>query len=147
MNKYSFYSEKAALEKQWQATFNLVGEKLEKAYLEEGFKAMTERLKFTQEWQKQLLFDFLVWERDVVLKCVVKHRGFFLKIIADGRGEIIRDMLGVEDRKYDLAWEKALEKLKTFFVEKEIDQKLSNLSLANFFYLAKLRRQRKLGNY
>jgi hypothetical protein len=144
MNKYSYYSEKAALEKQWLDTFRLAGEKLEKLYLELGFQSMTEKLGLKQEWQKRLLFDFLVLEREVVLKCLVKHRGFFLKIIGDGRGEIIRDMLDLEDKKYNKAWEKALEKLKSFFVEKEIDQKLNNLALANFFYLAKLRRQRRL---
>jgi hypothetical protein len=83
---------------------------LEKLYLEEGFKAMTEKLKFNSGMAKADCF-LISWfgERDVVLKCLVKHRGFFLKIIADGRGEIIRDMLDLEDRKYDKAWEKALE--------------------------------------
>lgn len=132
-NNYSYNCEEEALKAQMTYLFEKGGEALLEYYLNNGFDGLATHLKIANDFQRKMLFDFLIIEKKALLECVKRNKGFFLKMICDARGEQIRPMLGLKDPRYDAAWFETLDLLHIYYVEKKVDEKLSNLALDKFF--------------
>lgn len=73
-------------------------------YILNGPTALKEIMKLDEE-EWLVVFDYLVFEKNLLYKCVVASCDFFIeKYIKHGVAHV-RDVLGVLDEKYDLAWE------------------------------------------
>jgi hypothetical protein len=133
MSKYEFRSERKALKMEIQEYLVRYSDDLVEFYLSNGFDALAISLKMKDDWRRRILFDFLVLEKKSINECIRRNKAFFLKIISDGNGEMIRTMLGLLGEKYDQAWLEALDLLNLYFVQRKVDDKLFNLSLEKFF--------------
>lgn len=133
MNRYNYFSEKAALEQELLENISANGDLILNFYLKNGFGSLAEKVGITEEWQRNLLFDYLVFEKKAIALCVKENRDFFLRLIGEGKGEMIRNVLGIENKKYDKVWLNALKVLKKLFTEKVIREKLFNLACTDFF--------------
>jgi hypothetical protein len=133
VNKYSYFSEKEALESELLADLRANTEKYLNLYLDQGFEGLAAKFSFNQDWQKRLVFDFLVFEKKAVLTLIRQNSTFFLSIISEGNGEMIAEMLGITGRKYRKIWHQALEELNAQFIQKELDDKLFNFACSVFF--------------
>ncbi|MCC7432846.1 hypothetical protein IT412_04990 [Candidatus Peregrinibacteria bacterium] len=132
-NKYAYQSEQKYVEEMMMLKFKVVSKELCELYLAEGFEKMVEKLQIPLEWQKNMLFDFLMLEKKVVLECIRRNKGFFLRLISEGKGGKIRPMLRLESTKYDQLWYEVLDLLSLYFVQKKVDEKLDNINLNKFF--------------
>lgn len=143
MNKYTFHSEKKALRLEIQEYLVQYSDDLLEFYLANGFDALAVSLKMKDDFRRRILFDFLVLDKKAIMECIRRNKSFFLKIISDGKGEMIRPMLGLKGEKYDLVWLEALDLLNLYFVQRRVDDKLFNLSLEKFFENSILNEQNK----
>lgn len=132
-NKYAYQSEQKYVEEMMLLKFKVVSKELCELYLAEGFEKMVDKLQIPLEWQKNMLFDFLMLEKKVVLECIRRNKGFFLRLISEGKGGKIRPMLRLESTKYDQLWYEVLDLLSLYFVQKKVDEKLDNINLNKFF--------------
>lgn len=132
-NNYSYNCEEEALKAQMVYLFEKGADALLEYYLNNGFDGLATHLKIANDFQRKMLFDFLIIEKKALLECVKRNKSFFLKMICDSRGEQIRPMLGLKDARYDAVWFEALDLLHIYYVEKKVDEKLSNLALDIFF--------------
>ncbi len=132
MTKYSYFSEEEALQSEFGIFSASYGDKLVEYYLSNGFEQLASDLHYNSSFQRQLLFDFLMLEKKALLKCIRANKKFFLKLITDGRGEMIRSMLGLIDSKYDALWLEAIDLLSLYFSEKKVIEKMTNLELDKF---------------
>lgn len=132
-DNYSYISEEEALKSQMIYLFEKGGDALLECYLNNGFDGLASHLKIANDFQRKMLFDYLILEKKALLECVKRNKGFFLKMICDARGEQIRPMLGLKNARYDKVWFEALDLLHIYYVEKKVDEKLSNLALDKFF--------------
>ncbi|MBD3269951.1 hypothetical protein GF376_00320 [Candidatus Peregrinibacteria bacterium] len=133
MNRYNYFSEKAALEQEMLISLRSNSEFLLQTYLKDGIESVFNRLNCSMEWQKKLLFDFLVFELNAIHKLIEENNGFFLSIIGRGEGSVIRKMLGIEGKKYDLKWLEILNLLNEFYLQKVLNEKLENFACSVFF--------------
>lgn len=140
-NKYSFQSEKSAIKADMLALLEEYADDSVEFYLANGFDALAVSLKLEEDWKRRVLFDFLIIDKKAILECIRRNKGFFLKMISEGKGGMIRPMLGMKDRKYDQIWVEALDLLNLYFVQRQVDDKLFNLSLENFFENSMLNEQ------
>lgn len=108
------------------------GNELLDYYLNNGFDALAVSLKLFTDWQRRKLFDYLMLDRKALLECVRKNKAFFLKMISDGRGKMIRPMLGVSQDRYDSLWLEVLDLLSLYFTEKKVIEKMTNFELEKF---------------
>lgn len=78
--------------------------KLIAAYILDGPKALRSKLEVGEsEWQA--IFDYLVFQSNLVYKSVITNKDVFLdEYIRNGTSHV-REMLGILDEKYDDAWE------------------------------------------
>jgi len=143
MNKYSYHSEKRALKLDILAQLEGYANDLVEFYLANGFDALAVSLQMKDDFRRRILFDYLMLEKKAILECIRRNKGFFLKIISDGKGEMIRPMLGLTANKYSKIWLEALDLLNLYFVERKVDEKLFNFSLEKFFENSILNEQNK----
>lgn len=132
-NKYAYQSEQNYVEEMMKLKFKVVSQELCELYLAEGFEKMVDKLQIPLEWQKDMLFDFLMLEKKVALECIRRNKGFFLRLISEGKGNKIRPMLRLESAKFDQLWYEILDLLSLYFVQKKVDEKLDNINLNKFF--------------
>ena len=133
MSKYSYYSEEKALIDDFKSFSSSCGDQLVEYYLEHGFDRLAVDLHYGSPFQRQLLFEFLMVERKALLECIRRNKKFFLQLITDGRGEMIRPMLGLTEPRFDGVWREALDLLSLYFSEKKVIEKMTNLELDKFF--------------
>lgn len=133
MNRYAYFSEKQAVVEELRAFCVQHGDKLLEYYLTNGFDQLAVDMRLGTSLQRQVLFDFLMIEKKALLQCMRQNKAFFLKLITDGKGEIIRPMLGLKSAKYDGVWREALDLLSLYFAEKKVIEKMTNLELEKFF--------------
>jgi len=132
MDRYSYYSEEQAIIIELKTLLDGKGNDLLEYYLKNGFEALAEQLKLQNDLQKQLLFDYLMLERKAILECIRRNKAFFLQMIIDGRGQLIRPILGVKEKKYDVLWREALDLLCLYFAEKKVIDRMTNGELEKF---------------
>lgn len=132
-SNYSYNSEEEALKAQMSYLFERGGDALLEYYLNNGFDGLATHLKIANDFQRKMLFDFLILEKRALMECIKRNKNFFLKMIADSKGDQIRSMLGLANPCYEAAWFEALDLLHIYFVEKKVDEKLSNLAMDKFF--------------
>lgn len=133
MNRYAYFSEQQAVQEEFQAYCDQHGDKLLEYYLANGFDQLAVDMRLGSPFQRELLFDFLMLEKKALLKCMRQNKAFFLKLITDGKGELIRPMLGLKAEKYDGLWREALDLMSLYFAEKKVIEKMTNLELEKFF--------------
>lgn len=133
MNKYSYLSEKKARKLEMWQILDEYSEQVVGFYLANGFDSLAVSLNLKNNWERRVLFDYLILEKKAVLECVRSNKGFFLKIISEGKGALIRPMLGLKASKYNQIWLETLDLLNLYFVERKVDEKLFNFSLDKFF--------------
>ena len=143
MNKYIYHSERKALKSEILEYLAKYSDDLVEFYLANGFDALAVSLHMKDDFRRRVLFDYLMLEKKAIMECIRRNKIFFLKIISDGTGEMIRPMLGLKGRKYDQVWLEALDLLNLYFVQRRVDDKLFNLSLENFFENSILNEQNK----
>lgn len=132
-DKYAYSSEKQYVEEMLLLKFRVVAKELLDMYLTEGFEKMVEKLQIPLEWQKKMLFDFLIFEQKAAQECIRRNKKFFLRLIAEGKGKFIRKMLRLEGDIYNSLWYELLDLLSLYFVQKKVDEKLENINLKKFF--------------
>ena len=133
MDNYSYLSEKQAVKKSMYLVLEKYSDDVREFYLQNGFDALAIMLRLTDDWSRRVLFDFIMLEKKAVLDCIRRNKGYFLKIISEGNGKLLRPMLGLKSSKYDNLWKESLGLLNLYFVERSVDDKLFNLSLEKFF--------------
>lgn len=133
MTKYSYFSEQEAIQAEFQQFSTKYGDKLVEYYLANGFDQLAVDLNYGSPYQRKMLFDFLMLEKKALLQCIRANKSFFLKLITDGRGEMIRPMLGLTDGIYDGLWLEALDLMSLYFAEKKVIEKMTNSELDKFF--------------
>ena len=133
MNRYTFFEEKQALETELRQFLEKEGNDVLEYYLNNGFDALAVNMRIFNDFQRQMLFDYLMIERHALLECIRRNKLFFIKLIAEGRGEEIRPMLGITDSKYSSLWAEAIDLLSLYFVEKKVIEKMTNFELEKFF--------------
>jgi hypothetical protein len=146
MNKYAFVSEKKAISMEMKVALEKYSETVCEFYLANGFDALAVSLKLDSDFQRRVLFDFIMLDKKILLECIKRNKQFFLKMISDGKGEMIRPMLGLKAKKYNQIWKEALDLLNLYFVERKVDEKLFNLAMEKFFQnsiLNELRRKKE----
>jgi tRNA(Ile)-lysidine synthase TilS/MesJ len=136
MNQYSHQQESKALEGQLVVLCENRGDDLLRYYLSHGFDALAVGLHLFDDTQRQLLFDYLMLDRKALLECLRKSKKFFVKMIAEGRGQFIRPLLGIQSKKYDALWREALDLLSLYFVEKKVIERMANTELEKFFNIS-----------
>ncbi len=132
MNRYSFVSEKQALREELTVLIRERGNDLLDYYLNNGFDSLAVGLKLFTDWQRRMLFDYLMLDRKALLECVRRNKAFFLKMITDGKGDMIRPMLGVDKERYDGLWLEVIDLLALYFAEKKVVEKMTNFELEKF---------------
>jgi len=133
MTKYSYFSEQEAIQEEFKLFSAQHGDKLVEYYLANGFDQLATDLNYGTPFQRQMLFDFLMLEKKALLQCIRANKTFFLKLITDGRGEMIRPMLGLSEQRYDSLWAEALDLMSLYFAEKKVIEKMTNTELDKFF--------------
>lgn len=133
MNRYTYHEEKQVLEQEIRLFLDKKGDDVLEIYLNQGFDALAVGLHIFNDFQRHILFDYLMLNRQALLECIRKNKFFFIKLIADGRGQTIRPMLGITDSKYDALWRESLDLLSLYFVEKKVIEKMTNFELDKFF--------------
>ncbi len=142
MDRYSYFSEKAALEQGLLEMLQANRDQIIKSYLEIGFNEMAAKLSLKAEWQAQVAFDYVVFECKGVQEVIKANRDFFMQIISEGEGGKIRNMLGIDDVKYDSVWLDALELMNKLFTQKVIKDKLFNLACTSFFFSSRMKHKK-----
>ncbi len=146
MNRYNYYSEQAAVSQELMFFFQKHGEAILKFYLKRGFQVLVESLKLQFDWQRTLLFNFLVFEKKAILECIKINKIYFIKIISDQKGDQIRNILGITDVKYDSVWKEALEVLNLYYIEKLVENEQFEKACELFFQFSFNRLERKNRN-
>jgi hypothetical protein len=73
-------------------------------YILNGPTVLKELMKIKEE-EWRVVFDYLVFEKNLLYKCVADNRDFFIeKYIKFGTSHV-RDVLDILDEKYDSIWE------------------------------------------
>lgn len=133
MNSHSLSGENQALKMYLNQLFVERGDDLLEYYLNNGFDDLAVGLNLFEDDFRKMLFDYLMIGRKALLECIRRNKKFFVKMIADGRGEMIRPMLGIDDEKYNSLWREALDLMSLYFVEKKVIEKMTNFELEKFF--------------
>jgi len=60
-----------------------------------------------EEWQ--LIFDYLVFEKNLIYKCIIANIDFFIEIYVKDGGLRLRSILEIDDKKYNQIWEQAFD--------------------------------------
>ncbi len=69
-------------------------------YVQDGATVLSEELGLSEvEWQ--VVFDYLVFERNLLYKCVIRNRDFFVSEYIKYGISHIREVLNVVNEKYD----------------------------------------------
>ncbi|MFH1284413.1 MAG: hypothetical protein ABIH78_02380 [Candidatus Peregrinibacteria bacterium] len=79
-------------------------DKLVDRYISEGPKTLRESLKLTEE-QWLDVFDYLVFEHNLLYKCVTRSADFFVDEYVKHGAAGLREILDIADSKYDRAFE------------------------------------------
>jgi len=133
MDNYSYLSEKQAIKTALWKDLEKYSEDVLEFYLQNGFDNLAIMLRLPDDWSRRVVFDYLMIEKKAVLSCIRRNKVYFLRVISEGNGKLLRPMLGLKASKYDLLWKEALDLLNLYFVERKVDDKLFNLSLEKFF--------------
>lgn len=133
MNRYTYFEEKQALEQEIRQFLQNHGDVVFEYYLNNGFDALARGLSIYNDYQRKILFDYLMLDRNALLECIRRNKKFFVNMIAEGKGDSIRPMLGITARKYAKLWREALDLLSLYFVEKKVIEKMTNFELEKFF--------------
>ena len=72
-------------------------------YIEEGPLEIQEDLGLSDE-QWEVIFDYLVFEHNLIYKCIIQNSDFFVEEFVRGGAAQVREMLCIEDDKYDMVW-------------------------------------------
>lgn len=133
MNRYGYKNESKALKSQLKELFENRGDDLLNYYLSNGFDQLAIGLNLFDDAQRRMLFDYLMLERKALLECIRRNKLFFVKMVGEGRGDMIRPMLGIQNSEYDSLWREALDLMSLYFVEKKVIEKMTNFELEKFF--------------
>jgi hypothetical protein len=74
------------------------------SYIVDGPSKLRAKIEVSaEEWS--VFFDYLVFEENLLYKCVVANSDFFVDIYIKFGSTHVREVLDIEDAKYDVIWE------------------------------------------
>jgi hypothetical protein len=132
VNRYSYFEENQALLSELKMLVNSHGNALVEHYLNHGFDDLAVKLGLFNDLQREFLFNYLMLDRKALLECVRRNKAFFLKLICEGKGNMIRPMLGIHSSRFDVLWRETLDLLSLYFAEKKVVEKMTNQELDKF---------------
>jgi len=135
LNRYSYQSEQEVLVKEFTNGLNKHQDLLIEYYIRFGFNELVEFLRLKNEWQKDLLFEYLIVDQKVLLTLVKRFKGFFLDLISKGNGSVIRTILGIKSKKYNQEWKEVLDYLSKLYESNLLEKRLLDLSSESFFHV------------
>jgi len=74
-------------------------------FIQQGPDALREQFGLKNEGDWNLVFDRLVFSKDLVKKCVVNFMPFFKHMVAENGPTVLRSIFGIEDARYDKVFE------------------------------------------
>lgn len=73
-------------------------------YIADGPSKLQKSLKISdKEWQ--VVFDYLVFEENLLYKCIIANKDFFTDIYIKFGSAHVREVLDIQEMKYDVIWE------------------------------------------
>ena len=79
--------------------------KLTKIYLEEGPDTLKKKLNIESEDVWKLIFEYLIFEKNIVKQCVRRNPEYIHKIFAERGPDFLRHAFQIADERYDDIWE------------------------------------------
>ncbi len=74
-------------------------------YLENGPRELKKKLDIGNEEVWQIVFDYLMFEKEAVKVCVKKNADYIKEIFVNKGPEFLRNSFNIMDSKYDDVWE------------------------------------------
>jgi len=84
-------------------------ESLMELFIQQGPEALKQQLGISNEQDWKLVFDRLVFSKDVIKKCVVNFMPFFKKMVIDHGPVVLRTILSIEENCYDKVYEQVFD--------------------------------------
>ncbi len=73
-------------------------------YISDGPNKLKKSLKMSdKDWS--IIFDYLVFEENLLYKCIVANTDFFTDIYVKFGSAHVREVLNIQEMKYDVIWE------------------------------------------
>jgi len=136
-NRYDSQSEAEILKSEFLVNIKPFEADLVANYLAQGFDQMCLALELHDEFYKNALFDYLVFEKGVIALILKQNRQFFVEMIFKGQGNLIRKILALQGRKYRGIWKEVLELLAELSAGKFLEVKQAEQSFQLFLALQK----------
>jgi hypothetical protein len=83
--------------------------KLLKYYLDHGPEKLKEKLDVGDNDVWQIVFDYLVFEKNVVKVCIKKNINYIHSVFAEKGPAHMRKTFKLDDSKYDFVWEEVID--------------------------------------
>lgn len=74
-------------------------------FVEKGPEELKKMLRLTRDTDWKIVFDYLVFQKDLLKICVRQFMDFFRELVADQGPHALRKILGIEDKAYDGVFE------------------------------------------
>lgn len=136
MMRFDLYSsEEEALQSMVQAALKGHEDRLMTLFIQQGPQALRNMLKIPNDYVWTVVFDHLVFNLDVLKRCVDMFFPFFKDYVLKNGPVALREVFGIEDARYEEVFEKLLDDLVIArgLLFEHIDQNLQD-------YLTALRR-------
>ncbi len=80
-------------------------DKLIRIFIESGPDALKETLGISDDEQWTYIFDYLIFSKDVIRKCVERFKPFFIASVREKGPMILRYIFRIEEAKYDAVFQ------------------------------------------
>lgn len=96
----NFKDKKSLIDHLVKGRENLLIEK----YIVDGPSKLKKSLKISDK-QWKIFFDYLVFEENLLYKCIIANKDFFADIYIKFGSAHVREVLDIQEMKYDIIWE------------------------------------------
>lgn len=104
-----FSSEEDAIKSMVEAQLKGHEERLLTQFIQKGPEALRAELKIPNDFVWSVVFDHLVFNLDVLKRCIEMFFPFFKDYVLKNGPQALRGLFGIEDARYDSVFEKILD--------------------------------------
>jgi len=84
-------------------------ERLMTVFIQQGPEILKDQLGIRNDHDWKLVFDRLVFSKDVVRRCVVNFMPFFKMMVTEHGPQVLRTIFAIEDSRYDKVYEQVFD--------------------------------------
>ena len=106
---HQFPSEEQAIKALIEAELKGHEERLMTLFIQQGPQALRQALKVPNDFVWSVVFDHLVFQQDVLKRCVEMFFPFFKDYVLKNGPLALRELFGIQDARYDEVFEKLLD--------------------------------------